>query len=34
MTGEDAPKKTSFTFELTNDQPELLLGLMVNGNFR
>ena len=34
MTGEDAPKKSSFTFELTNDQQELLLGLMVNGNFR
>ena len=34
MTGEEAPKKTSFTFELTNDQQELLLGLMVNGNFR
>ena len=33
MDGE-APKKTSFTFELTNDQQELLLGLMVNGNFR
>lgn len=30
----DAPKKTSFTFELTNDQQELLLGLMVNGNFK
>ena len=30
----DAPKKTSFTFELTNDQQELLLGLMVSGNFR
>ena len=30
----DAPKKTSFTFELANDQQELLLGLMVNGNFR
>ena len=29
-----AQKKTSFTFELTNDQQELLLGLMVNGNFR
>ena len=27
-------KKNSFTFELTNDQQELLLGLMVNGNFR
>ena len=31
---EDTPKQTSFTFELTNDQQELLLGLMVNGNFR
>ena len=32
---EGEPKKTtSFTFELTNDQQELLLGLMVNGNFR
>ena len=30
----DAPKKSTFTFELTNDQQELLLGLMVNGNFR
>ena len=30
----DVPKKTTFTFELTNDQQELLLGLMVNGNFR
>ena len=29
-----AQKKASFTFELTNDQQELLLGLMVNGNFR
>ena len=27
-------RKTSFTFELTNDQQELLLGLMVTGNFR
>ncbi|MBQ0033192.1 MAG: ribonuclease HIII [bacterium] len=27
-------KKSTFTFELTNDQQELLLGLMVNGNFR
>ena len=34
MTDELTPKKTSFTFELTNDQQELLLGLMVNGNFR
>ena len=30
----DVPKKTSFTFELANDQQELLLGLMVSGNFR
>ena len=30
----DATKKTSYTFELSNDQQELLLGLMVNGNFR
>ena len=30
----DAPKKTTFTYELTNDQQELLLGLMVNGNYR
>lgn len=35
MTEEDSTKKqTSFTFELTNDQQELLLGLMMNGNFR
>ena len=27
-------KKSSYTFELTNDQQELVLGLMVNGNFR
>lgn len=27
-------KKTSFTYELTNDQQELLLGIMVNGNYR
>ena len=27
-------KRTSFTFELTNDQQEILLGLMVNGNYR
>ena len=32
--GSDEPRKTSFTFELTNDQQELLLGLMVNGNYR
>ena len=28
------PGKTSYTYELTEDQQELLLGLMVNGNFR
>ena len=28
------PKKTSFTYELTEDQQEVLLGLMVNGNYR
>ena len=33
MEGE-TPRTTSFTYELTNDQQELLLGLMVNGNFR
>ena len=27
-------KKTSFTYELTNDQQELLLGVMVTGNYR
>ena len=26
--------KTSFTFELTNDQQEILLGIMLNGNYR
>ena len=26
--------KTTFTYELTNDQQELLLGIMVNGNYR
>ena len=29
-----APKKSTFTYELTNDQQELLLGIMVNGNYR
>ena len=29
-----AETKTSFTFELTNDQQEILLGIMVNGNYR
>ena len=32
--GGDIPKKTSFTFDLTEDQQELLLGLLVNGNYR
>ena len=27
-------KKTSYTYELTNDQQEILLGIMVNGNYR
>ena len=31
---EAASRKTSFTFELANDQQEILLGIMVNGNFR
>ena len=30
----ESPKKTTFTFELTNDQQEILLGIMVNGNYR
>ena len=34
MAVDGERKKTSFTYELTNDQQELLLGLMVNGNFR
>jgi ribonuclease HIII len=33
MDGNET-KKTSYTFELTNDQQELLLGIMVNGNYR
>ncbi len=28
------PKKSCFTFELTNDQQELLLGIFVTGNYR
>jgi len=34
VTEEAEKKKSSFTFELTNDQQELLLGIMVNGNYR
>ncbi len=34
MTDSTEKPRTSFTFELTNDQQELLLGLMVNGNYR
>ena len=30
----EGTKKTSFTYELTNDQQELLLGVMLNGNYR
>ena len=25
---------SSYTYELTNDQQEILLGIMVNGNYR
>ncbi|MCR5413351.1 MAG: ribonuclease HIII [Kiritimatiellae bacterium] len=31
---DGVPRKTSFTYELTNDQQEVLLGIMVNGNYR
>lgn len=31
---DEPTRKTSFTYELTNDQQELLLGIMVNGNYR
>lgn len=31
---DGAAKKTSYTYELTNDQQEILLGIMVNGNYR
>ena len=31
---DETPKKSSYTFELSNDQQELLLGLMMTGNFR
>ncbi len=31
---ELAPKKTTFTYELTNDQQEILLGIMLGGNYR
>ena len=30
----ETPRKTVFTYELTNEQQEILLGLMVNGNYR
>ena len=30
----ETPKKTSFTYELTEEQQEKLLGLMLNGNYR
>lgn len=30
----EGPRKNSFTFELTEDQQELVLGIMVNGNYR
>lgn len=31
---EQPPKKTVFTYELTNDQQEILLGIMLTGNYR
>ena len=31
---EGRPRKTCFTFELANDQQELLLGVMLGGNYR
>ncbi|MBO6166918.1 MAG: ribonuclease HIII [Kiritimatiellae bacterium] len=31
---EPAPRKSTFTFELTEDQQELLLGVMLTGNYR
>lgn len=34
MLEEELPKKTSYTYELDNNQQELLLGIMVNGNYR
>lgn len=34
MIEEEVKKQSSYTFELNNEQQELLLGLMVNGNFR
>ena len=32
--GLEPTKRTSYTYELTNDQQEILLGIMVNGNYR
>ena len=34
MTDDAQQKKACFTFELTNDQQEILLGLFVTGNYR
>ncbi len=34
MESTEPKKKTSFTYELTNDQQELLLGVMLGGNYR
>ena len=31
---DEKPRKTSYTYELTEPQQELLLGIMVNGNYR
>ena len=32
--GLEGTARTSYTYELTNDQQEILLGIMVNGNYR
>ena len=32
--GLEGTARTSYTYELTNDQQEILLGIMLNGNYR
>ena len=34
MTGAGGPRPGTYTYELTNDQQEALLGIMVGGNYR
>lgn len=34
LMGEGLEKKTTYTYELTNDQQEVLLGIMLTGNYR